>query len=456
MPALLRQIPLYLLISIALGLLARAVLSFETQFWLDELWSAGFSHPDHSLAQVIKLTLDDVHPPLFQILLHGWLTVFGFSEMSARGFSLLVGTIAVIVFRPFARSFYPDKRADIATALFAINLFAITFTAEVRSYQLLLLFSLLNGYFLFRYLFEGQKSALIGYVIFSIMAIYTHYFGVILLLSHALIMLVALIKRRDKTLFLHATLTYSTLLICWLPLLSSVLADVNRESFWIENPSFLLLLAYVPVFFGGPLALTLLLPLSRIKKAWPDHGYKEGSLLIAALAILLIPYLIGFLIHPIQNPRNAIISLPFWILWISFFIPYLSCRWQQIFIALSMIACLIGTALVLPNKGEHIDLLLSTVMDSEAPLYVVNGGKLATDGFLRTKQELNQDRYRDLSIRTWNGDAIDNKHFWLACYHTCNEIDLNSYIPRGFTVTDQLEGKAVKALLLEEQSAPAF
>lgn len=444
------RLPTFLLLALALGIVARAVLAFATQFWLDELWSVGFSHPEHSLSEVIRLTLDDVHPPLFQMLLHYWLVLFGFTEASARAFSLLVGILASLAFIPLAQSLYEKKVAMLAASLFALNIFAITYSAEVRSYQLLLLFGIINTTFLFQYLYQQKRTALIAYIAFSLLAIYTHYFGVILLFSHAVIWLGRLITTRDKSLFVSALITYLLLFVLWTPLLSSVLADVNRESFWISNPSFILLLAYILIYFGGPLALPFLFfPLMALKKAWPECSQRELFLLLAALSVLFVPYLIGFVVHPILNPRNAIIGLPYWILLIAFVANFLPERRQQFFIITTFIVNLIGVALVLPFKGEEIDRVLEAVQKTAKPVYLVHNGELDTQGFLQTKIDLNRGIYPTVELNRWQEQqAVAEQQFWLICYHKCEKMDLFEKIPDGYSATEEIEGRGIKAILL--------
>ncbi|HEY9032843.1 MAG TPA: glycosyltransferase family 39 protein [Pseudomonadales bacterium] len=440
-------------LCIITGVLARVVAIFFRDFWLDELWSSYFSHPGRPLAEVIRLTIDDVHPPLYQILLHYWFTLFGFSELAGRSLSLLAGLLAMAGFALLAQTVYPRPAARLATMLFACSSFAILYCAEVRSYQLLLMLSCFSGYFLFARLLHHQRWSLAGYFVSGLLAAYTHYFGVILLASQALIALFWIVRYRDRRLLAELAAVYLAMALAWSPMLGHVLADTGRDSFWIQNPGPLKLAAYLLVYFGGPLALPFLLfPLMAIIRARPPFGLREAALLAAALAILLLPWLAGFFTHPITNPRNIIIALPYWLLLTGFVTAFLGQRARTAFVLLNLLIAILTTALMPLYKGERTDTLLAGVKASGLPLYMVNGGKLDTAGFIATKLQLNPQRYAGVSLAVFDAQQPPQAaRYWLACYHTCDAIDLEQQVPPGYRIEHRIEARGVRGL----QLAPA-
>ena len=75
---------LWLLLIVVLAVVVR-VNGFTLQgYWYDELFSAHISKPDHSLSKVVELTLADVHPPLFQIVMWWSYRLFGYNEIAGR------------------------------------------------------------------------------------------------------------------------------------------------------------------------------------------------------------------------------------------------------------------------------------------------------------------------------------------------------------------------------------
>ena len=57
--------------------------------WLDEAFSIQLAK--HGPFEIIRKTASDVHPPLYYLLLHFWIDLFGASEFSVRFLSLLFG-----------------------------------------------------------------------------------------------------------------------------------------------------------------------------------------------------------------------------------------------------------------------------------------------------------------------------------------------------------------------------
>src|SRR6185312_7363181 len=63
------------------------------QFWMDEALSVGIS--SHSLTSIPHVLRHDGSPPLYYMLLHIWMSVFGSSETATHWLSLLFGTLCV-------------------------------------------------------------------------------------------------------------------------------------------------------------------------------------------------------------------------------------------------------------------------------------------------------------------------------------------------------------------------
>src|SRR5215469_1614460 len=65
------------------------------QFWMDEGLSVGIS--SHSLSSIPGVLRHDGSPPLYYLMLHVWMSVFGSSETSTHTLSLIFGLLCIPV-----------------------------------------------------------------------------------------------------------------------------------------------------------------------------------------------------------------------------------------------------------------------------------------------------------------------------------------------------------------------
>ncbi len=133
----------------------------------------------------------DVHPPLYYLLLHYWMGLFGTSPVSIRSLSAVAGSVAVVLSVALAR------RVMNGRAVMISGLFVALFPAWVRLSQEARMYAL-EGMFL-----TGALWALISwlkqperyrycllYAAFMVAALYTHYYAVLAALAHWLYLIV--------------------------------------------------------------------------------------------------------------------------------------------------------------------------------------------------------------------------------------------------------------------------
>src|ERR1700724_117267 len=61
------------------------------QFWMDEAITTGIA--SHSLSAIPGILRHDGSPPLFYLLLHLWMSVFGSSESATHALTLVIGLL---------------------------------------------------------------------------------------------------------------------------------------------------------------------------------------------------------------------------------------------------------------------------------------------------------------------------------------------------------------------------
>ncbi len=107
--------------------------------WWDEGYSVWFA--TQSVSQMLALTAQDIHPPLYYALLHGWTVLFGAGPVALRLLSVSIGTLTIPLLYLAARRILAPRGALLAAALLAINPLHVYYSQEIRMYGLVALLS---------------------------------------------------------------------------------------------------------------------------------------------------------------------------------------------------------------------------------------------------------------------------------------------------------------------------
>lgn len=144
---------------------------FVQSIWRDEAFSILAA--ERPLASILgKLTFE---PPVYYILLHFWIKLFGESEIAARSLSLVGFTLATAVVVVWAEKLFKKHWLSWFLPLFFfLNPMLIYYAFEVRTYGWYIFWAVLSMY---AYL----SNRWILYAAAGILGFYTHtYFGVVL------------------------------------------------------------------------------------------------------------------------------------------------------------------------------------------------------------------------------------------------------------------------------------
>ncbi|MCI0724466.1 MAG: glycosyltransferase family 39 protein [Acidobacteria bacterium] len=329
-PVVMRRVWLGLLIATA------ALLHFDflTSFPLtiDEAFSWRVA-TQGSLYESIQRAGEDVHPPLYYLLLWGWIRVFGTSELAMRSLSgaLSLATILTLVWyarlwgersRPVAGR--PDL---LAAALVSLSLAQVSIAHLARMYAALALFTIASSGQLLWALRQPSSRARWGwYVFWASLALYAHNYAVFLVASHVCLVVFEGIRARQgqerKQLLLKGAGAFGGIALFYLPWFPWLLWQSRQvaASYWIaplgwEN------VATIPVQFlslplnqlpsmpwyvyAGLCALTIVL-------FWPWHGSTAEyqlviTIVVQVAAIVTVNATLG---RSVFVPRYVIHLLP--------------------------------------------------------------------------------------------------------------------------------------------------
>ncbi len=300
---------------LALTLLAALVrlagLGFES-YWFDEIWAVKQSRaPLDAVLQ--SLGTEDVHPPLWPLLLHVWIAWFGEGEIAVRSLSALLGAVAVPLFGAALGRLEGPRVAALGAALLAVHPYAVEFSQEARAYALLL--SLSAGLLYVTVRMDAPTDAREAasaarraawpavWAALATLLLYTHVFGALVDLA-----LGALLLARRRWMVVPAGAAALALYAPWVP---TQLAQIGRvqEGFWIapltwtdpvrwlwhwSGYSVVVLLLTVPLVVLGVRATGA--PLRRIAAAF-------------TLCLVVLPGLVSLVAEPFFQPKYAITML---------------------------------------------------------------------------------------------------------------------------------------------------
>ena len=198
--------------------------------WCDEGSSLMLS--DYSLPGIWFHAAHDVHPPLYFMLLHGWIALFGDSLVSIRTLSVLPGIATVLLGIWLVRLIATQRAALLAGLLLALLPIAVRYSQEVRMYSLLGMWLIAATIALVYWVKAPHKSRYLAvYTVLMAAAFYTHYFTAFCVIAHWLYLLLSgrstgwLIKRPAWWL---ANAVIVLLFLPWLPGLIDLLQHMDE------------------------------------------------------------------------------------------------------------------------------------------------------------------------------------------------------------------------------------
>jgi 4-amino-4-deoxy-L-arabinose transferase-like glycosyltransferase len=170
-------------LAVALGFRLHAL--FHAPLWGDEGFSVILARAPLGVL-LARPIVEHPHPPLYYLLLKVLSGPFGLSEATARGASVAFGIGTVLLVIAAGRALGATREGVLASFLVAWSFLDIYVSQLVRMYSMLGFLSLLAFIMLARALTARQASWWIWYGLCGVALVYTHYLGVVVVLSLAL------------------------------------------------------------------------------------------------------------------------------------------------------------------------------------------------------------------------------------------------------------------------------
>ncbi|UCG37081.1 MAG: glycosyltransferase family 39 protein [Candidatus Bathyarchaeota archaeon] len=192
MPKKNRRSPYLLLILGLIIILIGGVLRFfelgRKSLWTDEIASLRDS-------ESVTSAINGSQPPFYYLVLHLFRNL-GTNEFIIRLPSVIFGVLTIALSYWIGKLFFGSKEGLVSASLLSVSTFHIYYSQEARMYTLLAFLSLLSLFFFYRSLSERKKSLWAGFILSTLLTLYTHYFGVFVLLVETVFFMFLLIIGR--------------------------------------------------------------------------------------------------------------------------------------------------------------------------------------------------------------------------------------------------------------------
>lgn len=303
---------------------------FTESFWRDEAFT--YLLAKQNILDLLILTAKDFNPPLYYLIVHFWVKLFGSSEISLRSISLLFYWLTIYCVFLFIANVMEvhSKRKWIYLLLVALNPIILYYAFEARMYTMFAFFATLSFYSFLR---KNYKVFFVA----TVLGLYTHYFMIFVLLGELLFSYLTQARKLTKQELLQCIKPFF-FFIPWVLFVLKV-KDFGSQSFWIDKSTFITFTYLIGSLYTGF-----------------DFGLRFYHKMIIPFSIGLIFFLLIGIWYMIKSNRIDKKLLLYFIIWsvgipvtvvlISFFKP--------VFFPRYVIFCSVGLLLLIIYILEHI------------------------------------------------------------------------------------------------------
>lgn len=194
--------------------------------WFDENYSIILAKKP--VAELIRLTGVDAHPPLFYLLLKLWGSIFGWSELSLRTMSALLSAATIGVVVVLIKNLFTSRIALMTMPFLVLSPFWLRYGYEIRMYALAGLIAALGTFFLAKAVsVKNKKRWWILYAIAIAAGLYTLYITMVVWLAHVVWLM---IYHRKKLMHQQWLWAYVGAFLLFLPYLPTVFFQMTHSA----------------------------------------------------------------------------------------------------------------------------------------------------------------------------------------------------------------------------------
>ncbi len=300
--------------------------------WFDEVYSWNTSQYD--LEGIVKSAAGDIHPPFYYMVLKWWTYFTGDSVFSMRLLSVVFSILSMVFIYKISYDILKnDTQVFFVFILYALSPINIHYAQEVRMFMMNTFLCLGSVYYFLGLLENPSLQRKVLYVLFSLLAIYTHYFAFLILFTEFLVVAYRQFKnRKDLSLTKNIAPLFGVVLVLYLPWFPEFFRQVSAGQPWRVPQDLLtwskntfaffkdIIFSYFVYYKAGLIykaanGVTLLIIASYFIGMFMAFKRK---LLTGKLALVTVFFIIPFAIAVIISFRNSLLLSRY----ISIIIPY--------------------------------------------------------------------------------------------------------------------------------------
>ncbi|MEQ8625591.1 MAG: glycosyltransferase family 39 protein [Vicingaceae bacterium] len=316
---------LLLCLIFLVGSILRIYGFWSWSFTNDELSALSRTNYDSFSSLIENGIKPDGHPALVQVFLFYWVKIIPVNEFWIRLPFVLAGILALPYWYLLLRNWINKNAAILSTAIFACCYPLVLYSQIARPYSFGLFFVIGFAYYWHKLAtYKTEKKTILGFILFGIAGLVTHYFSALQICLLLLFGLKVYSKKQLKHYLLaslaivllfvpHLGITIKQLSIgglSWLPVAESgyifrFLKYAFNESSWFKT-----FVLFIPIFT---------LTFGKIKLQWKNHKL--------LFLLFIFPYLLAYFysihIFPLLQFSILIFSFPFLI---GFLVSFISTK----------------------------------------------------------------------------------------------------------------------------------
>jgi hypothetical protein len=279
--------------------------TMDVGYGIDEAISVGVA--SHDLGDIPGTLRLDSSPPLYYLLLHEWMALFGSGEAATRTLSLLFALAAIPVGWWAGRALFGVRGAWLAAAGAAGCPFLTRYAQETRMYSLVVLLSLVACAAFALAFLHGRRVHLVTLAVAMTLLLYTHDWALFLAAGMGVVWL-GLWRRgtvggRDG---LFAGFAVTALYAPWVPTL--IFQARHTGAPWAQPPSVAHLLGVPGQVLGDVAVVLLALPAAELLRR-RGPAYQSVCLLLVLTAAVAVLAWLSSQLEPAWTSRYLAVVL---------------------------------------------------------------------------------------------------------------------------------------------------